>query len=164
MLILAAVCYIVVLRFCSGKTIPIIHAYNCRLAFVRSKCRCRSDASGRNVFEIHGTCENRTCVLYVHHRHICAWPKNLDIHISLFRVGHALTFQKCNPGLHHTTQYRIYDLYGVRKYASRASINHCSDCSKQTTKNGFSHLALERARDHIYNSAAQMRSQKCGCG
>ena len=37
-----------------------------------------------------------------------------------------LTFNEHDPGPHQTTKYGIYDLFGVRKYASGDHINHLS--------------------------------------
>ena len=47
-----------------------------------------------------------TCALCAHHWHICAWPKHLNIYISLFCQSQTLTFMECDPGLHKTMKYR----------------------------------------------------------
>ena len=77
--------------------------------------------------------------LCVHRRHICAWPKHLNICISLFGGGQTLTFEKYEPGRYQTMKYIICDVLGVRKYASGGRINNFSElCLKAP----FSHLAL----------------------
>ena len=48
-----------------------------------------------------------TCVLYAHHRHICAWPKRLMIHKSLFCRSQTLNFVERYPGHRETTKFRI---------------------------------------------------------
>ena len=43
-----------------------------------------------------------TCALYAHHKHICAWPKNLMIHKSLFCRSQTLNVVECDPGPQNT--------------------------------------------------------------
>ena len=85
------------------------------------------------------TMKTHKCGLYVHHRHICAWPKHLNICISLFGEGQTLTFAKCDPGSYQTMKYRICDVLGMRKYASGECINNLSDLC---LKHNFSHHTL----------------------
>ena len=58
-----------------------------------------------------------TCALYVDHRHICAWPKNPNICISLFCNGQTLIPDKYDPGHYETMKYRRCAFPGVHKYA-----------------------------------------------
>ena len=99
----------------------IIHAYKRRSAQ-------NADAAQTTVGVTHvRSIKNEkidTYPLYAHHRHICAWPKNMIICMSLFCRSQTLTFMECDPGPHKTMKYRIRVFVDVRKYASGACINH----------------------------------------
>ena len=104
-----------------------------------AQCRCRSDQCGRSVFALCKNVKTDTCALYVHHRHICAWPTHLMIPKSLFCRRQTLTVMECDPGSHNTIKYIIWVVLVVRNSASGPCINYLFAFRLKTY---FSHLAL----------------------
>ena len=117
----------VALQFCNGKTIVFRNAYKLSLVLTAQNTSVAQTSVGVLYLSFMKTMKTHKCGLYVHHRHICAWPKHLNICISLFGDGQTLTFEKYDPGPYQTMKYRICDVLGVRKYASGESINNFSE-------------------------------------
>ena len=109
--------------------------------------------------------------LYVHHRHICALPKHLNVCISFLREAPMYTFKKYASDPYQTVKYRRCDFLGLRICASGRGIKLCPDFRKQQnvlfiidiltrTRSQFS-TSLHTCNLHIVPVVNAFRPQSC---
>ena len=149
-------------QFCSGKKIVFRNPYKIKLVLTARNAGVAQTSLGVTYLSLMKSMKTHTCALYVHHRHICAWPKQLTFCISLFGESQTLTFEKYDPSPQQTTKYWICGVLGVHEYASGENIKLRVWFIFKNVR--LTHCNLTRTITQNYDSAAKMRSQKCLCG
>ena len=104
----------------------IIHAYERRSVLFAQNADVAQTTVGVAYSRFMKHVETDTCVLYPHHRHICALQENLIIHTPLFCQSQTLNLVECDPGPHTTTKCSILVLFVVRKGVSGNGIHDFS--------------------------------------
>ena len=103
----------------------IINAYNRPSALTAQNADVAPTTLGVAYLRFMKMSKTDTCALYLHHKHICAWQKNLIFHKSLVCRGQTLNLVECDPG---PQVQNLSVVFVVRKCGSGDGLNEVSAC------------------------------------